>query len=81
MLAINPKHSNFRGWGDVRPTSIGLDNPSQWKIWTTHCGLWRTLSSGNEDEIINGLYMCPSNWPHGLSDDQPPPSPLALPLF
>jgi hypothetical protein len=30
------------------------------KIWTTHCGIWRTLPSGNEDEITHGWSMCSS---------------------
>jgi len=29
-----------------------------WDVCTNHCGLWRTLSSGNEDEITHGWSMC-----------------------
>jgi len=43
---------------DVRPTSTGSNGPSQWKIWTTYCGLWRTPLSVNGDEITYRWSMC-----------------------
>jgi hypothetical protein len=41
---------------DVRPTSTWSNGPSQWKIWTTYCGLW--LLSVNGDEITYRWSMC-----------------------
>jgi hypothetical protein len=58
MLVIGPEHSNSRVWGDVGQTSTWSDDLSQWKIQTTHYGLWRTPSSGNGDEITDEWYMC-----------------------
>ena len=47
-------------WGNVKPTSTWSDNSSQWKIWTTHCGLWKTLSNSYGDKITHGWSMCSS---------------------
>jgi len=60
FLIIVSEHSNSWVRGDVRPTSTRSENPSYWKIWTTHCGLWRTLPSGNRDEITHGWSICSS---------------------
>jgi len=46
--------------GNVKPTSTWSDNSSQWKIWITHCGLWRTLLNSNWDKITHGWSMCSS---------------------